>query len=188
MAKRTDTAYLDVMIKISSFTRRALLAGLGVSAVGAACSRATSETVTVSTAANSALADVDKWRSLTDADWRERLDNSAFRVLRLEGTEPSFSSALNDEKRDGVFHCAGCDLPLFSSETKYDSGTGWPSFWKPISETALGTKPDNKLWYTRTEYHCARCLGHQGHVFEDGPRPTGLRYCNNGLALTFRPA
>ena len=127
------------------------------------------------------------WSDLTDEEWRERVTPEQFRVLRQEGTERAFTSPLNDEKREGIFHCAGCNLPLFSSETKYESGTGWPSFWKPL-KNAMDTKDDNKLFYTRTEYHCRRCGGHQGHVFADGPKPTGQRWCNNGVALTFSPA
>jgi len=124
---------------------------------------------------------------LSDAQWRERLSKAQYHILRKEGTEPSGSSALNDEKRDGVYACAGCDLELFTSAMKYDSGTGWPSFYAVIADR-IATKTDYKLFFPRTEYHCARCGGHQGHVFDDGPKPTGLRYCNNGLALNFIPA
>ena len=131
------------------------------------------------------IPDYDKWQ-LSEDEWRERLSPEAFNVLRKDGTERAGTSPLNDEKREGIYHCAGCDYPLFSSDTKYESGTGWPSFFDPLPN-ALGTSVDTKFFMTRTEYHCARCGGHQGHVFEDGPHPTGLRYCNNGVALTFRP-
>jgi peptide-methionine (R)-S-oxide reductase len=117
--------------------------------------------------------------------WRQQLTRVQFEILRQEGTERPFTSPLNDEKRDGVFACAGCDLPLFSSEMKYDSGTGWPSFFTSIPD-AVETKRDFKLIWPRTEYHCARCGGHQGHVFDDGPAPTHQRWCNNGVALQFR--
>ena len=122
----------------------------------------------------------------SDQEWRERLTPEQYKVLRHEGTERAGTSALNDEKREGTFVCAGCGQPLFRSDTKFESGTGWPSFYAPLPG-ALETKVDRKLFMMRTEYHCARCGGHQGHVFEDGPEPTGLRYCNNGVALRFEP-
>lgn len=123
---------------------------------------------------------------LTEAQWRQRLSPQAYRVLREEGTEPPHTSPLNAEKRPGLYQCAGCSLALFSSEAKYESGTGWPSFHTPLPG-ALGTKTDFKLILPRTEYHCARCGGHHGHVFGDGPSPTGKRFCNNGVALRFEP-
>ena len=121
---------------------------------------------------------------LDEAEWRKRLDAEQFRILREEGTEPAGSSPLLHEKRKGTFVCAGCDHPLFDSSTKYESGTGWPSFFDHLPG-GLETKTDFKLVWPRTEYHCARCGGHHGHVFKDGPKPTGLRYCNNGAALSF---
>ena len=127
------------------------------------------------------------WANLSEREWEERLTPMEFNVLRKEGTERPGSSPLNDEKRKGTYVCAGCELPLFTSEQKYESGTGWPSFFDVI-EGAVGTKVDRKLFMARTEYHCSRCGGHQGHVFKDGPRPTGLRYCNNGVALKFKEA
>jgi len=122
----------------------------------------------------------------TDAEWRAQLTPQQYDIMRNEGTERPWTSPLLKEHRKGIFACAGCDLPLFASETKFESGTGWPSFFTYIP-AHLETRTDFKLILPRTEYHCARCGGHQGHVFEDGPQPTGLRYCNNGLALEFVP-
>jgi len=125
--------------------------------------------------------------TLSDAEWRKRLSPAAYRVLRQEGTEVPGSSPLNREHRSGTFACGGCALPLFSSKTKFESGTGWPSFWAPLPK-AVGVSTDSTLGMSRTEVHCRRCGGHLGHVFDDGPRPTGKRYCMNGVAMTFRPA
>jgi peptide-methionine (R)-S-oxide reductase len=123
----------------------------------------------------------------SDAEWRQLLSPAQYNILRQHGTERPGSSPLDQEKRKGTFVCAGCDLPLFASETKYESGTGWPSFYQPLPN-AVGTSEDNSFLMKRTEVHCRRCGGHLGHVFNDGPRPTGLRYCMNGLALKFIPA
>ena len=122
----------------------------------------------------------------TEEQWRAELNSEEYRILREEGTEPSFSHPLNDEKRQGIFSCAGCGTALFSSDMKFDSGTGWPSFYTSLNDV-FETKTDRKFLMTRTEYHCATCGGHHGHVFNDGPAPTGLRYCNNGTALRFTP-
>jgi peptide-methionine (R)-S-oxide reductase len=153
--------------------RQILVAALTIGATGLGAVRAVAETI--------------EKLELTDAEWRERLSPAQYDVLRREGTERPGSSPLNNEKRAGTYHCAGCDLALFTSDMKFDSGTGWPSFFDFIPER-LGTKRDFKLVWPRTEYHCARCGGHQGHVFRDGPKPTGLRYCNNGVALRFEAA
>ena len=125
--------------------------------------------------------------SLSDAEWKKRLSPQQYAVLRNESTERAGSSPLNNERRAGTYVCAGCGLPLFSSATKFESGTGWPSFWRPLPN-AVGTRADNALFLARTEAHCRRCGGHLGHVFDDGPKPTGLRYCMNGVAMKFRVA
>ncbi|MDH3451592.1 MAG: peptide-methionine (R)-S-oxide reductase MsrB [Gammaproteobacteria bacterium] len=124
--------------------------------------------------------------ALSDAEWRQQLAPEQYAVLREEGTERPFSSPLNDEKRSGTYICAGCGQALFTSDMKFDSGTGWPSFHSTV-DNAFATKRDFKLLLPRTEYHCANCGGHHGHVFNDGPQPSGLRYCNNGVALRFVP-
>ncbi|WP_439522426.1 peptide-methionine (R)-S-oxide reductase MsrB [Marivita sp.] len=123
----------------------------------------------------------------TEAEWKSMLNSQEYRVMREEGTERAFTSPLNDEKRAGMFHCKGCDLALYASEHKYDSGTGWPSFWQ-AQANAIETKPDRSLFGTRTECHCRRCGSHMGHIFDDGPQPTGKRHCINGVSLSFRAA
>ena len=127
------------------------------------------------------------YRKLSAADWKARLPRASYEVLRHEDTEPPGTSPLLNEHRKGTFVCLGCDLPLFSSDTKFESGTGWPSFYRAIPG-AVASKVDFKIGVARNEYHCAQCLGHQGHVFDDGPPPTGLRHCINGVALSFKPA
>ena len=126
--------------------------------------------------------------NLSEEEWRQRLTPNQFIILRQEGTERSGTSPLDKNYAAGTYHCQGCDLPVYSSTAKYDSGTGWPSFWQPIEHNAIRVKADNKLWAERTEVHCRRCGGHLGHIFRDGPAPTGLRHCLNGLALRFEAA
>jgi len=123
----------------------------------------------------------------SDAEWRQELSPDAYHVLREHGTERAGTSPLNNEKREGTFVCAACGQPLFESDAKFESGTGWPSFFKPLDDTAVGEETDRSFFMTRTEVHCAKCGGHLGHVFPDGPPPTGLRYCMNGVALKFAP-
>lgn len=176
----------------------ALTAGAALSGVGRAIHAASSTTP------GKSIAEIQKdWPALlakdadvarstvpiakSEAEWKQALSEAQFYVLRKEATETPFTSPLNGEKRPGVFVCAGCSLPLFSSQMKYDSGTGWPSFFTSIPGS-LDTRQDFKLIVARTEYHCVRCGGHQGHVFDDGPQPTGQRWCNNGVALRFIPA
>jgi len=149
-------------------------------------------------AAGAAAVAIGGWRSValaaegsfevtkSEAEWRAMLSDAQYAVLREENTEYPFTSPLNNEKRTGTFHCAGCDLPAYSSKVKYESGTGWPSFWESLPD-AIGTKEDGSMGMVRVECHCRRCGGHFGHIFDDGPPPTGKRHCLNGLALTFRP-
>ena len=166
------------MTQAMIFDRRSLLIGASAVAI-TGCSSGPAD-------ASEAQYASSPFRRMTEAQWRERLPAASFNVLRQEGTERPFTSPLDREKRAGVFHCRGCDLPLFQSTWKYDSRTGWPSFYRAI-DANIGKKTDRLLGYARTEYHCAHCLGHQGHVFDDGPPPQGTRYCNNGLALVFVP-
>ncbi len=164
--------------------RRSLLsAGVALSALMATSKLGKAETMT--TTMQETKQDID-YKKLTDADWHKRLTPEQYNVLRKHGTERAGTSALNHEKRKGIFECVGCDLPLFSSDTKFESGTGWPSFYQPLPH-AVGTTSDRSFFMTRTEVHCSRCDGHLGHVFDDGPKPTGLRYCMNGLSLKFLP-
>jgi peptide-methionine (R)-S-oxide reductase len=160
--------------------RRTLLAGLGVAGLFGLAAR----TFSASDPAQAAETfPVEK----SEAEWRKQLTPQQFDVLRKEGTERPYSSPLNNEHRKGTFACLGCDQKLYSSDTKFESGTGWPSFYQPLPN-AIGTHVDTTFLMKRTEVHCARCGGHLGHVFDDGPPPTGLRYCMNGVALTFAPA
>lgn len=155
--------------------------------MGGAALAALTVTRTPAKAKDMTAADTIDFKKLTEAEWRKRLTPDQYWILREHGTERAGSSPLDHEKRKGTFACAGCDLPLFSSDTKFDSGTGWPSFYQPLPG-AVETKSDRSFFMARTEVHCARCVGHLGHVFNDGPRPTGLRYCMDGLALKFEPA
>lgn len=168
--------------------RRRILVGLLAAGAGA-CARAGGESDKKAKAMTNpdpkTIPDYDKWQ-LSEKEWKERLSPEAFKVLRKEATERRGASPLYNEHRAGIYACAGCGYDLFSSEAKYASGTGWPSFFDALPN-ALAFKNDYKLIIPRKEYHCARCGGHQGHLFDDGPAPTGLRYCNNGVALTFKP-
>lgn len=163
--------------------RRNFLIALGLVPLTLAAPRIFGRDNDRSNASDNGIVKINK----TDAEWKRLLTPAQYDVLRDEGTERPFTSPLNDEKRAGTYACAGCELPLFSSDMKFDSGTGWPSFYTTLPNH-VETKTDFRLILPRTEYHCARCGGHQGHVFNDGPQPTGQRWCNNGLALKFIPA
>lgn len=166
------------------FSRRTFIAGSGLGAIALAVGVASS----ISTR-RAVVGEVDAAQLFevthSDEQWRAMLSAEQYQVLREEDTERPYSSPLNNEHRDGIFACAGCDLPLFSSSTKFDSHTGWPSFWAPL-EAAVASRRDRSFGVVREESHCRRCGGHLGHVFDDGPKPTGLRYCMNGLSLTFK--
>ena len=163
--------------------RRKLLVDGGSTAIGLAVATMLGSTFRSAFAADAKPFEV----TYTDAEWRKRLTPAEYSILRQEGTERPFSSPLNAEHRNGKFACAGCNLDVFSSKTKFDSGTGWPSFWEPLPN-AVAQNRDSSLGMERTEVHCRRCGGHLGHVFDDGPKPTGLRYCMNGYAMHFTPA
>jgi len=172
------------MLAHNNISRRSL--GLGACALAiTACSQSQTQ---ATASEGQKLSDTElsdtEWANLSEEEWKSRLSALEFNVLRQEGTERPWTSPYNDNKAKGTYVCNGCELPLFESDMKFDSGTGWPSFFNVI-EGSIGTKVDRKLFAARTEYHCVRCGGHQGHVFKDGPRPTGLRYCNNGVAIKF---
>lgn len=167
----------DVAYLVGMTNRRAFLSLAGLTGLGAA----------IGWRSAPAAAAEDFAVQLSDAQWKAKLSPAAYRVLRHEATERPYSSPLNKEHRSGTFACAGCGQALFSSRTKFESGTGWPSFWAPLPR-AVGTRTDRALMMTRVEVHCARCGGHLGHVFDDGPKPTGKRYCMNGAAMSFRTA
>jgi len=161
-------------------TRRRFLVGVGAASAAILTAAACTRSATASPAGDLEV-------THTDAEWKQLLNGDQYDVLRRAGTERPYSSPLNEEHRRGTFSCAGCALELFSADTKFDSGTGWPSFWQPLDGAVL-ERPDDSIGMTRTEVLCRRCGGHLGHVFDDGPPPTGLRYCMNGVAMTFRPA
>ena len=172
--------------------RRKLLTGIGLSAVGGglllrAGAQGQADFAAAGNEDDMSSETIDKTIDKTIEEWKQTLPRERFDILFREKTEPAWTSPLNDEKRAGTYICAACYQPLFASADKFDSGTGWPSFTRPINDEAIDTKKDFKLIWPRTEYHCSNCSGHQGHVFDDGPKPTGQRWCNNGLALEFVP-
>jgi peptide-methionine (R)-S-oxide reductase len=177
-------------------TRRDVLLGLVSLGAVAACRAVAAERKPESKRAASAGGSMSsnvarsdaEWKEIPDSEWKAKLTPQQYKVLRKQGTEPAFSGELWNNHAKGTYVCAGCGLELFSSETKFESGTGWPSFWAPISKTAVEDRPDNSFFMRRVETVCSRCGGHLGHVFEDGPKPTGLRYCMNSAALKFIPA
>jgi len=170
------------------FARLSLLGLASLALAGCGAAEADTTTTRPATRPAEAAAGIERWsEEKADRVAREKLDDLGYRVTREDGTERAFTSELLDEKRDGVFACVVCELPLYPSEAKYDSGTGWPSFWKPVKTAHVATKPDRSLGMVRTEVECARCGSHLGHVFDDGPEPTGKRHCINGVTLAFEP-